>query len=351
MSILRTNQKYQTYKPLKYEWAYLGYELLDAQRWHAKEVPVGGDVKDYYELPESERKMVRNILRLFTQNDVEALNGYSVLLPLVKPTEIKMYLSTATFTEVIHVDFYSNLTDTLGFSDEFYQEFLEIPVMERKIDYLEKAKVKRYEDYKAMGLTDAEVDIRFRQDVIKMVGVYAAGLEGIELMAQFAMLLAWTKLGKFQGMGQGNTYSVLDENIHQIFNTKLFLTLAEENSDVYTDEIRSDIRNAIIQISEQEMAMTDYLYDNGSHPVITREQAKEFVKFMTDRALTMMELAPVYDISKNPIPFMDELLANVEFANFFEVDVTAYSENILSGDWRGVQTDKVDFLKMKKGGQ
>jgi ribonucleoside-diphosphate reductase beta chain len=181
-----------------------------------------------------------------------------------------------------------------------------------------------------------------------MVGVYAAGLEGIELMAQFAMLLAWQELGQFNGMSQINTYSVLDENIHQLVNTKMFLELAKENEDVYTEEVRADIRNALAQVAEQEIAMTNYLYDNGEHPTITREQAVNFVKFMTDRALSLLELDVLFNIETNPIPFMDEILANTEFANFFEVDVTAYSKDVIAGDWNDVDTHKHDFMEIKR---
>ena len=44
--------------------------------------------------------------------------------------------------EITHVQAYANLTDTLGLGDQVYTEFLDIPVMETKISYLEKAKVK-----------------------------------------------------------------------------------------------------------------------------------------------------------------------------------------------------------------
>jgi len=348
MSILRNNTKYPLYKPMKYEWAYEAFKLQQAQHWITDELTFGNDVRDYHLLPEPQKELLKNILRLFTQNDVEALHGYSQLLGLVRPTEIKMWVGAVINMESEHVNFYSTLTDTLGFPDEFYEEFIDVPVMERKIDYLEKAKVKKFEDYKAMGLSDSELDKRFRQDVLRMVAVFAAGLENIELFAQFALLIGWSEDGgKFPGSTQGNIYTARDEALHGIFNSKLFLELAKENPDVYSDEVKSDIRNAIIQVSEQEIALADYLYDNGEHPTISREAIKEYVKFMTDRALRLLELPVCYHIERNPLPFMDEILSNVEFANFFEVDVTSYSKNNIDGDWADVTTNDVDFIAIK----
>jgi len=208
MSLLRHNTKYQTYKPFKYEWAYNRQSLGRKMHWLADEIPLGEDVKDYHSLPKSQQEFVKNILRLFTQNDVEALTGYIKMLEILKPMEIRMLLGVELDMEVCHCDAYSLLTDTLGFDDKFYNEFFEVPVMERKIDFLEKAKVKKFREYKEMGLSDIEVDYRFRQDVLRMVAVYGGGLEGIELMAQFMNLLAFGQEGKFKGMTQINTYSI-----------------------------------------------------------------------------------------------------------------------------------------------
>jgi len=330
MSLLRVDSRFPQYKPMKYEWAYTGYTLLNRQHWKAEEIPLKEDVENYAALPQKQKEMIKNILRLFTQNDVEALTGYGTLLGIIKPTEVKMWLSAVAASEAIHVDAYSLLTDTLGFDETFYNEFIEVPVMERKIDFLERCKVKKQHEYKAMGLSDTQIDIQFRKDVLKMVGVFAAGLEGIELMSQFALLLAWQELGQFNGMSQINTYSIMDENVHQIGNSLLFLTLKEENSDIVTDELLHDVRMALIQASEQELAMTEYLYQVGEHPTIKKDEAKEFVKFMTDRALTMIELEPYYNVTAHPLTFIDEVLATTHLANFFEVEVTEYSKNLFS---------------------
>jgi len=351
MSLLRQTTKYPTYKPMKYEWCYNAYNIIQKMHWLADEIPLGEDVRDYNSLPESQRNFIRNVLRLFTQNDVEALTGYIKLLDVIKPIEVRMMLSSELMFEAIHVDAYSLLTDTLGFGEEFYNEFLEVPVMDRKIDYLEKAKFKKFHEYLQQGLSEIEADKQFRRDVLRMIAVYAAGLEGIELMAQFMQLLAFSKLGLFKGMTQINTYSIRDENCHCEFNSKLFLDLKKENEDIYDEELENDIINAIKQIVEQEKAMTDYLYSVGEHPVVTKEDSYKYIEFMANRALSLLELPIQYDVTENPVKFMDEILASTEFANFFEVEVTAYSKNPIVGDMLALKERKdMKFLKMKMEG-
>lgn len=345
MSLLRLPSKYATYKPMKYDWAYNAQVLGRKLHWLADEIPLGDDVKDYNKLPEKQKTLVRNILRLFTQNDVEALTGYIETLKIIKPIEVRMLLAVELDMEVCHIDAYSLLTDTLGFGEEFYNEFLEIPVMERKIDYLEKAKIKTFYEYIKTGLSEIEADYKFRQDVLRMVAIYAAGLEGIELMAQFMQLLALSEIGLFKGMTQINTYSVRDENFHCENNSKLFLELKKENADVYTQELENDIINGIKQIVEQEKAMTDYLYKTGEHPTITKEQSFQYIEFMANRALSLLELPLQYEVTKNPVPFMDNILASVEFANFFEVEATAYSRSPISGDVSKLRHRSPKFIK------
>ena len=174
MSLLRNTSRYVQYKPLRYQWAYEAYEVIQSMHWLAKEIDISADVVDYHKLPEPERVFVRNILRLFTTNDAQAIQGYATMLRIFKPTEIQMMLFAEGNTEAIHVDAYSLLTDSLGFSDDFYNEYIDIPVMERKIDYLDKAKVKKLEEYIEAGFTEAQADFKYRQDVARMQAVYAA---------------------------------------------------------------------------------------------------------------------------------------------------------------------------------
>jgi ribonucleoside-diphosphate reductase beta chain len=166
-------------------------------------------------------------------------------------------------------------------------------------------------------------------------------------MSQFALLLAYQQLGKFRGMSQINTYSIKDEFQHCVNNSKLFLTYVRENPDIYTDELKEDIRRAISQIVEQESAMTDYLYNTGSHPLVTRDEAKTFTELMADKALALLGLETIYNHTKNPLPFMDDILGNLELSNFFEVESTAYAKGAVEGSWSALRAKPSTIRKVK----
>jgi len=49
--------------------------------------------------------------------------------------------------------------------------------------------------------------------------------------------------------------------------------------------------------------------------------------------LQQLGLNEVYNIAKNPLPWMDEILNGVEHTNFFENRVTEYTKAATTGTW------------------
>ena len=329
MSLIVQTTKYPIYKPMKYPWAYEFWKTHEKLHWTEEELTLADDVHDFNRADEEEKEFITNILRLFTQNDVMVGAGYDVMLRIFKPTEIQMMLRTFANRENTHISAYALLTETLGFDDSIYTEFIEIPLMEKKTYYLEKAKVRKYEDYKKNGLSDQEVDEQFRRAVARMLAVYAGATEGISLMAQFAMLLYFQFQGKYKGMCQVVDWSIKDESQHQEGNSMLFRTFIKENPDIWDDELKADIYGAIREIVSYEEALVDYL----NPPHMDKEKVKEYIRYMADNALKLLGMKANYGIENNPLPYMDEITDGVSLVNFFENRVTDYAKGNLTGSW------------------
>ena len=329
MSLIKQTTKYPQYKPFKYPEAYEYWNTHDKMVWHTDEVPLADDVLDFHQADEEEREFITNILRLFVQNDVMVGAGYDTLTRIFKPTEVSMMLRGFADRENTHIDAYSNLVDTLGFDDDFYSEFLDVAVMETKTDYIEKAKIKKYEDYKLMGMSDAEVDNQYRRGVARMLAVYASLTEGVSLFAQFAMLLQYQTENKYKGMCTIVDWSIKDEEQHVQGNSWLFRTFIQENQDIFDDELKFEIYEAARQIVAYECALVDYL----NPPHMDKGVVKDYIKYITDERLKLIGFKPNYNITHNPIPLMDELTAGVSLANFFEARVVDYTKGALTGSW------------------
>ena len=60
---------------------------------------------------------------------------------------------------------------------------------------------------------------------------------------------------------------------------------------------------------------------------------KDYIRFIADRRLTQLGLNPLFHVSRNPLPWLDEMLNAVEHTNFFENRSTEYSRASTIGSW------------------
>jgi len=85
-----------SYKPFRYPWAYDFWQKQQQVHWMPEEVPLGEDCKDWAtNITESERNLLTQIFRFFTQSDVEVGGNYMEnYMPLFKPVEVRMMLAS-----------------------------------------------------------------------------------------------------------------------------------------------------------------------------------------------------------------------------------------------------------------
>ena len=55
--------------------------------------------------------------------------------------------------------------------------------------------------------------------------------------------------------------------------------------------------------------------------------------YVADRRLMQLGLPAMYNLGKNPLPWLDEILNGVEHTNFFENRATEYSKASTRGSW------------------
>jgi len=313
-------------------WEY--YKSHDRLHWTAEEIDLSQDIIDFDKADDEEKLYITNIMRLFTQNEIQVGHGYITMLRIFKPTEVLAMLSNFNAREYTHTENYSLFTETIGLGDQIYTEFLDIPVMSTKCEYLEKAKVKKFEDYKAVGLSDAEVHKEYRRAIARMLAVYAGATEGISLMSQFASLLAYQFQNKYPGLSKIVEFSIKEETMHQLGNSHLFRDYIAENQDIWDDGLKFDIYEGIREVVSYEHALIDYL--NPSH--MNAADLKKYIEYCGDNALKELGMKPNWNISSNPLPFMDDVVGTV-LQDFFSGRVTEYTKQ-LQGTWAEVDYSK-----------
>ena len=88
MSLLEFSK---TYKPFKYPWAVELTKKHEEIHWVADEVELSEDVMDWKtKLNDAEKDFITQVLRLFTQSDVQVgENYYELLIPKFKNNEAR----------------------------------------------------------------------------------------------------------------------------------------------------------------------------------------------------------------------------------------------------------------------
>ena len=311
------------YKPFRYPWAYEAWLQQQRIHWLPEEVPLADDVKDWQKnLTPSERNLLTQIFRFFTQADVEVNNCYMKHYSQVfKPTEVLMMMSAFSNIETVHIAAYSHLLDTIGMPEIEYTAFLKYKEMKDKYDYMHSFSVAN------------------KTEIAKTLAAFGAFTEGLQLFASFAILMNFPRFNKMKGMGQIVSWSVRDETLHCLSVIRLFRTFVQENPEIWTEEFRRDLYLVCATIVDHEDAFIDLAFELGGVQGLDASLTKQYIRFIADRRLQQLGLEPLYKIEKNPLPWLDEMLNAVEHANFFENRATEYSKASTAGSWEEAFAD------------
>jgi len=340
------------YKPFRYPWAYKAYLRQRSLHWTRNEVNTNNDLNDHLSLPQNDKSVIEQILRFFTQSDIDVLANYNNNLNRILGghSEIAMMLSANAFFETIHIDAYALLNETLNLEESEYKKFLDIPAMYKKHEYLNKYNLDNVLTYfhlrqfipKSLKKLLSTLDKKYNRMILISMALYGAFVEGLQLYASFAMLLNYSRNDKFVGMGQVVTWSIRDESLHVECMLQLFKTFGEQSGLISNNKLDKFCAEQIYKICkdivEMEDDFIDLVYSTGAPTGLSIYEIKRYIRFVADYRLEQLGLKPIYNIQEHPLPWLRDMLDLTEHANFFETSVTEYtSVNINRAvDWTKV---------------
>tara|TARA_B110000014_G_C20048439_1_gene545292 strand:+ start:92 stop:1054 length:963 start_codon:yes stop_codon:yes gene_type:complete len=319
MSLLDTRDYY---KPFDNPWMFDYYSQQNQMHWFPEDVPLHNDVKDWQDLGESEKNLLTQIFRLFTQSDVDVSSGYvDRYMKIFKKPEARMMMGAFNNMESIHQHAYSLLLDTVGMPEVEYKAFSEYEAMADKHEYVDAVRVTKGD----------------KRSIAKALAIYSAFTEGLQLFSSFIILLNFPRFGKMKGMGQIITYSIRDESLHVEAMTKLFREFIQENIDIWTDDFKAEIYQACREMVDLEDRFLDLVFEQGDIVGLTKKEMRKYIRYIADRRLLQLGLKPNYNVKDNPLNWLDDVLG-VEHQNFFEGRATTYMKAGLRGN-----VEKVKF--------
>jgi len=285
------------------------------------EVPMESDISDYrFRLTPAETNLITQILRFFTQSDIEVNNNYNTrLIPTFPKPEIKMMLSAFAAMESIHVWAYSYLNDSLGLPEKEYSAFLGYQSMRNKYDYFH------------------QFDTDTVENLMLNLAVFGGFIEGVSLFSSFAILMNFPRLGKLKGVGQIVTWSIRDESLHSQGVCRLFRDLMAENPQLWTPKMHERLYTACKEMIALEDAFIDTCFSMGPVPGLTPEEVKQYIRYTADRKLIELRLDKLFNVP-NPLGWLDMLVNAKEHTNFFENRATEYAKGSVVSDWESISS-------------
>ncbi|CAM0059380.1 ribonucleoside diphosphate reductase small subuni t [Vibrio phage K460] len=113
---------------------------------------------------------------------------------------------------------------------------------------------------------------------------------------------------------------------------KIFLSELENFSKQDKLEIIAYVKKITKAFVDAEMLFLDLVYGIGDQEQMTKDDAKQYIKYLANLRMSQMGWSPIYEDVSNPLPWMDWVLSGKKHTNFFEERVTDYSHDPLKGD-------------------
>lgn len=288
--------KIQTYKEAytgDYPWAWKLAITQNGVFWPAEEIVVEKDVHDFkVAMTPAEQHATTIALKLFTLYEIKVGVDYwigRVMKSFPNRDIMRMANSFAFFEVNVHAPFYNQLNEVLHLNtDDFYLSYKKDEVLKSRMEHIAQL-------------------VKSPDDLISVAAF--SMIEGAVLYSSFAFLKHFQSNGKNKLVNtiRGINFSVRDENLHCIGGASIFQQLKEERlaagliDDEYLKNLEAEIIKAAQDIEQHEALIIDEMFSNGPIEGITDVQMKRFQQSRIDLCLSQLGIAPIYNVSYNPI--------------------------------------------------
>ena len=308
--------------PFKYDWAWQKYLDGCANHWMPQEVNMTADIalwKSEDGLSDDERTIVKRSLGFFsTADSLVANNLVLAIYRLITNPECRQYLLRQAFEEAIHTHAYQYCIESLGMDEgEIFNMYHEIPTVAKKASWALKYTQEINDPTFNTGTLETD------KALLKNLIAYYCVLEGIFFYCGFTQILSMGRRNKMTGTSEQFQYILRDESMHVNFGIDVINQIKLENPQLWQSDMQEWARAMILEGTELEVA---YARDTMPRGVLgmNANMMEEYLQFIANRRLAQIGLAEQFPGTKNPFPWMSEIMDLKKEKNFFETRVTDY---------------------------
>jgi ribonucleoside-diphosphate reductase beta chain len=309
--------------------------------WRPEEIDVSKDRIDYGKMSDHERHIF--ISNLKYQTLLDSIQGRSpnvALLPLVSLTELETWIETWAFSETIHSRSYThiirNITndpslifdDIVGNKDIVERAEYTSRYYDDLINY-QQAYNLHGEGVHKTDVGELDINMHDLKTKLYMCLMSVNVLEAIRFYVSFACSFAFAERGLMEGNAKIIKLIARDEQLHLSSTQHMINLIRSGQDDPEMAEIAEECKQAAADMfkegAEQEKEWAEYLFKDGSMLGLNKEILCQYVEYITDVRVKAIGIDPIFNVTKNPIPWMKTWLASdtVQVAPQ-EVEISSY---------------------------
>lgn len=309
--------------------------------WRPEEIDVSKDRIDYSKMSEHERHIF--ISNLKYQTLLDSIQGRSpnvALLPLVSLPELETWIETWAFSETIHSRSYThiirNITndpslifdDIVGNKDIVERAEYTSRYYDDLINY-QQAYNLHGEGIHKTEVGELDVNMRDLKKKLYLCLMSVNVLEAIRFYVSFACSFAFAERELMEGNAKIIKLIARDEQLH-LSSTQHMINLIRTGQDdpemaEIAEECKQDATDMFKEGAEQEKEWAEYLFKDGSMLGLNKDILCQYVEYITDVRVKAIGIDPIFNVTKNPIPWINTWLASdtVQVAPQ-EVEISSY---------------------------
>jgi ribonucleotide reductase beta subunit family protein with ferritin-like domain len=292
-----------TILPIKYMDIWEAYKTHESAIWHAHEIDLQTDLKDWATLSADEKHFVKYVLAFFASSDmIVAENLATRFMKEIKILEARVFYSFQNMIENIHSEVYSNMIEAYV-SDQaekmlLFNAVTTVPSVAKKATW-----AKKWID--STSATLAERLVAF------------AIVEGVFFSGAFCCIYWLRERGKMPSLCKANDFIARDEGLHTDFACLLYKKYI----------VNKLSQQRIVEIINEAVEI-ECEFITESLPCrllgINSNLMKIYIKYVADRLLSQLGHSKIYN-TKQPFDFMNRICLMGK-TNFFEETPTDYKK-------------------------
>ncbi len=307
----------------KYDWANKLYRAMMENFWIPEKVDLTADIQDYKKLTDAERRAYDGILSFLVFLDSIQTNNVPKLGEYMTAPEVTLVLAIQTYQEAVHSQSYAYTIETVIAKESrnsIYEFWRDDKILYDRIEFIAQS----YQDFH-----DEQNYANFAK---ALVADYL--LEAVYFYNGFNFFYLLASRHLMPGSADIIRYINRDELTHVVLFEYIIRGIREENPGVISDELIYEMFKTAVN---QEIEWTNHILGNSILGV-TMESTERYTKYIANRRLKSLGLAPLYEgYTENPYKHLEKI-ADTEGdgdvkANFFESTVTSYNQSSAVEGW------------------